>query len=430
MCKHRLYSYLRLTKRVENDYGTNIKEAKQERIQENSMKLTIPGLCFLTSSIPLKFNTDGHDTLFKPMSDDPCASENVLVLTNIHVQMLQLQSVNGISLFDHLDLNDDFVIPEIYDGSQNLGGKSILILMLNGWGDMILIQPALQAFYKKAASSGKSPHITLGCNWIHNFPYPNVPFIQDVRPNILTLKELGGFDLLVNLIPVNHKRSLDKSMKDLCFEILKLNGEKQDIPAPFIAPDLNRVAHIQPAFDRLRKSTGKKLCYVNWKSRFVHKNAPPQLLFKIVETLSDQYQAVLFKDAPVAKIMQKEIDASNSSVKNLSHLINDYHDTIAALSLVDAFISVDTGIVHAAGAMGIPGVALFGPFPPETHVSDYPSIIGIRGQYEGKICKGPCLETHRGCAELNFLPASESPCFKSIKADDVIEAFKKALNGI
>ncbi|MBN2180408.1 MAG: hypothetical protein JW715_00735, partial [Sedimentisphaerales bacterium] len=274
------------------------------------MNLTIPGLCFLTSSNPLKFNTDGFDTLFKPMSNNPCIPENVLVLTNIHIETLQLRSVNGISLFDHLDLNNDFAIPEIYNGSQNLGGKSILILMLNGWGDTILIQPALRAFYEKGASSEEPPNITLGCNWIHNFPYPNVPFIQNVRPNILTLKELEKFDLLVNLIPINHKKSLDKSMKDLCLDILKLNGETQNIPAPSIAPDLNRVARIQPVFDRLRESTGKKLCYVNWKSRFVHKNAPPQLFFEIVEALSDQYQAVLFKDAPVAKIMQKEIDAS------------------------------------------------------------------------------------------------------------------------
>lgn len=420
---------MRLTKRAENDYGTNIKEANQERIQKNSMKLTIPGLCFLTSSIPLEFNTDGYDTLFKSMPEGPCASENVLVLTNIHVQMLQLQSVNGISLFDHLDLNDDFRIPEIYDGSQSLEGKSILILMLNGWGDMILIQPALQAFYQKAASFGKSPHITLGCNWMHNFPYPNVSFIQDVRPNILTLKELEEFDILVNLIPVNHKRSLDKSMKDLCLETMKLNDKGSKNFKPSIIPDPGRVARFQPILEQVRKSTGKKLLCINWKSRFVHKNAPPQLLFKIVEMLSDQYQAVLFKDAPVAKIMQEEIDASDTSIINLSYLINDYHDTIAALTLVDAFISVDTGIVHAAGALGIPGVALFGPFPPETHVSDYPSIIGTRGQYEGEICKGPCLETHRGCAEVNFIPASESPCFKSIKADDVIGAFNKALNG-
>jgi len=189
----------------------------------------------------------------------------------------------------------------------------------------------------------------LACNWINNFPYPGVPYIQDIRPNILSLKELSAFDLLINFIPVNHQRSPNKSMKDLCLEILKLS--------------------------------------------------PGNV----------------------------EIDASHAPIKNLSHLIDDYHDTVAALSLVDAFISVDTGIVHAAGAMGIPGVALFGPFPPETHVVDYPSVVGIRAAYQGKTCNGPCLETHRGCAEVGFSSLKASPCLEAIRADDVIEAFEKVV---
>ena len=64
-----------------------------------------------------------------------------------------------------------------------------------------------------------------------------------------------------------------------------------------------------------------------------------------------------------------------SQLQNLSHLIGDFHDTVAAISLIDAVISVDTGIVHAAGALGVPGVVLFGPFSPETHIADYPGII-------------------------------------------------------
>ena len=80
--------------------------------------------------------------------------------------------------------------------------------------------------------------------------------------------------------------------------------------------------------------------------------------------------------------MQKDIDDLHAPIMNLSYLINDYHDTVAAQSLVDAFISVGTGIVHAAGAMGIPGVALFGTFHPETHVANYPTVIGIRSTYQ------------------------------------------------
>ena len=392
------------------------------------MELELPGLCFLTSSVPLSFDTDGHSTLFGPSVLNNFDSGHILVLTNIHVQLFNLTSVQGVSLFDSVNVPEDFKVPEVYNGSQDLGGKRILILMLNGWGDMILIQPALRSFFKKANSSGAIPRITLGCNWIHNFPYPNAQFIQEVRPNIMTLKELSEFDLLVNLIHVNHQRSANKSMKDLCLEILKLSPEHSNSGSPCIVPDSNRVRKVQPVIDQVRKQTGKKLLCVNWKSRFTHKNASPALFAYIVNQMRDKYHALLFKDAEAAKVMQKEIEALNAPITNLSHLISDYHDTVAALSLVDAFISVDTGIVHAAGAMGIPGVALFGPFPPETHIADYPSIIGIRAPYKGKTCNGPCLETHRGCAEVDFSNEKISPCFEAIPPDFVFEAFEKAIN--
>ena len=377
-----------------------------------AMELELPGLCFLTSSVPLNFDTDGHTTLFEPPALNNFGPEQILVLTNIHVQLFNLKSVQGVSLFNSIAIPEGFKAPQIYDG----------------WGDTIRIQPALQAFYKKASSSGKSPHITLGCNWIHNFPYPNVPFIQEVRPNIMTLKELSEFDLLVNLIPVNHQRSASKSMNDLCLEILKLSPEQGNSDSPCIVPDSGRMRKIKPVIDQIRKQTGKKLLCINWRSRFPHKNASPALFSNIVNQLRDKYQALLFKDAEVAEVMQKEMEPSNVPIINLSSHISDYHDSIAALSLVDAFISVDTGIVHAAGAMGIPGVALFGPFPPETHISDYPSVIGIRAPYKGNACNGPCLETHRGCAEVDFSNEKISPCFEAIGPDCVVDTLEKTVN--
>ncbi|HUT43968.1 MAG TPA: glycosyltransferase family 9 protein [Desulfobacterales bacterium] len=392
------------------------------------MELAFPGLCFLTSSVPLKFNTDGHSTLFEPSVLNDFDPEHILVLTDIHVQLFGLTSVQGVSLFNSIAIPEDFKVPQIYDGTQDLGGKRVLILMLNGWGDMILIQPALRSFFKKANSSGAIPKITIACNWIDNFPYPNAQFIQEVRPNIMTLKELSKFDLLVNLIHVNHQRSANKSMKDVCLEILKLSPGHGNSGSPCIVPDFGRVRKIKPVIDQIRKQTGKKLLCVNWRSRFPHKNASPALFSNIANQMSDKYHALLFKDAEVAEVMQKEIEDFNIPITNLSSHISDYHDTIALLSLVDAFISVDTGIVHAAGAIGIPGVALFGPFPPATHISDYPSVIGIRTPYKGKTCNGPCLETHRGCAEVDFSNEKISPCFEAIPPDFVFEAFEKAIN--
>jgi len=392
------------------------------------MNLTMLGICFLTSSIPLEFKTDGFITRFGPTDSRKSYFDNILVLTHLHVLQHKLNTVPGISLFNKVVVTNSLNVPEIYDGTQDLHGKKILIFTYNGVGDLILIQPAIRALYRMVASTGKPPRITLGCDWIHNFPYPNASYIHDVCPNILTLKEFCSFDVFVNLIPVIFQRSRERSMRDLCLDILKLGPETGGNDPPLIKPDHERVSKIKPFLDQIRKETGKKLLCVNWKSRFNHKNAPAFLFSQIADRLQDTYQALLFKDENTSEIMQKEIDAVNLPVKNLSHLIQDYPDTIAALSMVDAFVSVDTGIVHAAGALSIPGVALFGPFPPETHVSDYSSIIPIRAYFRGKECQEPCLETHRGCAEVNYSQDAVSPCFEAIKVDYVIQAFEDAVN--
>ena len=390
------------------------------------MNLTIPGISFLTASIPLNFNTDGYTTRFEPSNSRRVDADHILVLLHIQAQQNRMAEVSAISLFDTIPIPDGMPLPEIYDGTQNLRGAKVLILMLNGWGDMILIQPAIRALYWMAASAGAPPRITLGCNWIRNFPYPGAASVERVIPNILTLAQLCSFDVMVNLLPINHQRTATRSMCDLCLEILRLDPEDEHIDPPSMQPDSLRVSKIRPVFERIRRTTGKKLLYVNWRSRFPHKNASAALFARVADRLWDTHQALVLKDEAAAEIMAGEIDALGAPIMNLSHLIHDYHDTVAALSLVDAFISVDTGIVHAAGAMGVPGVALFGPFPPETHVAVYPSIVPVRANFRGKKCHGPCLETHRGCAEAGYAPHRVSPCFEAIDAADVIAAFRTA----
>lgn len=388
------------------------------------MRFTLPGFVFITSKAPLEFDTDGHKLRFQSAgASDPA---DLLVLSRIDFDRFNMRSIPAITPFEFIGAPDDFHVPRLYKKDMEIGGKSILILMLNGWGDTILVQPALHALYLKGRSRGKPPRITVGCNWIDNFPYPDAPFIEQVRPNIMPFEELRRYDIVVNLMAINYRRSAEQSMCDQYFEILGLGPEFRP-GGPSIQADRSRVEKIRPHIEAIRNGTGRKLLCINWRSRFAHKNAPAELFFEIEERLRDEYQSVLFKDGPESEIMQRQIDAASASIINLSSLVSDYHDTVAALSLMDAFISVDTGIVHAAGALGIPGVALFGPFPPETHVADYPSVRSIRAPYRGSRCNGPCLETHRGCAELNFAPDKISPCFTAIEPADVVRKLNEAV---
>lgn len=388
------------------------------------MKIKYPRLCFLKSVRPVAINTDGATTTISASSDNsPLDPACVLVLPVTSAKFIQKQEGSDcVSLHGSINVPGHFGLPEVFDGSQDLRGKKVLIIMVNGWGDLILVQPAFRLLFEEVSRTGDAPRITLACGWIKNFPYLNAPYISGVRPNILTLDDLRDFDIMINLTILNQQRTKNISMKDLYLQEFGMAKLKDKLSLPSISPDPKRVNRLHPFLDEIRSRTGKKLLYINWKSRFPHKNALPELAFEIARRLADQYHAVFFKDRSVADMMEQEVRAAKAPVQSLSHLINDLHDTVAAISLIDAVISVDTGIVHASGALGVPGVALFGPFPPDTHIADYPSIIGVRSDYQGSKCKGPCEETHRGCMEIGFAPDRISPCFQAIGADEIIEA--------
>lgn len=390
------------------------------------MEFEYPGLCFLRSDRPVAINTDGVATTIRPSpNSSPVNPASILILPVSSAKFIQKQEGSDyISLHTSIDVPDDFGLPEVFDGRQDLRGKKILIIMFTGWGDTILVQPAFLALYEEVTKTGGAPKITLACDWIKNFPYLDAPYISRIRPNVLTFDELRDFDIMINLTPLNQNRIKNVSMKDLYLQQFRMADWKNRLSRPSISADPKRVNRLRPFLDNIRSKTGKKLLYINWKSRLHHKNASPELAFEIARRLADQYHAVFFKDRSVADVMDQEVKVCRAPVQNLSHLISDFHDTVAAISLVDAIISVDTGIVHAAGALGVPGVALFGPFPPETHIADYPNIIGVRSDYQGSKCKGPCQETHRGCAEIGFAPNGISPCFEAIKTHEVIGALK------
>lgn len=386
------------------------------------MNIQIPGIYFLQSSIPLEFTTDNQVKKITPATDGNDELDSTFILNELQMQLFNIRDHKEIFFSATLSLPDDLHFPVLFDGTKNLSNKKILFLMLTGFGDTILIEPVVRAFHQKFFSNSEHPGISIAGNWIASFPYSRAPYISKVHSNILSLKELMAYDVLVNFIPTHFIKSATTSIQESYANVLQISIKKEDT-VPVIYPDKARQEKLRPLFDQIRTKTGKKLLYVNWLARFPHKNAPVHLFDEIINLLPD-YQVVTFNENSNSQIINEECTRMKASLINLSEHISDYHDTIAALSLVDAFISVDTGVVHAAGALKIPGIALFGPFPPETHIFCYPTIIGMRSNSTGEKCQEPCLETHRGCRAIDY-KSGISPCFQTFSAKDILAAFNE-----
>ena len=105
------------------------------------MRIEYPGLCFLKSERPVAINTDGVATTIRPSPNSSSVNpSNILILPATSAKFIQKQEGSDcVSLHGSIDVAGDIDLPEVFDGSQDLRGKKILIIMLNGWGDVILV---------------------------------------------------------------------------------------------------------------------------------------------------------------------------------------------------------------------------------------------------------------------------------------------------
>lgn len=101
-------------------------------------------------------------------------------------------------------------------------------------------------------------------------------------------------------------------------------------------------------------------------------------------------------------------------------------ETLAVLGLMDGWIGPDSGLTHAAGALGIPGVGIFGAFQWQTRLPEGSSIRGLNGY-------APCAPCHHLARSSRWVPGA--PCEKAnccialaaIKPDRVVGLLLKQM---
>ncbi len=83
-------------------------------------------------------------------------------------------------------------------------------------------------------------------------------------------------------------------------------------------------------------------------------------------------------------------------------------ESAAILATCDAFLGPDSGLVHVAGALGIPTVALYAAFPARLRTAYAPSVASL----SGALPCAPCFH-HSG---QRVFPA-QGPCERSRECD-------------
>jgi len=111
---------------------------------------------------------------------------------------------------------------------------------------------------------------------------------------------------------------------------------------------------------------------------------------------------------------------SPPNIVDLTGRFNNIRKLAAFIEALDLLICPDSSMAHIAGALNLPTIALYGPFPAKLRIGDYPRAVALQGQAD---C-APCF--HHGYA----LPCGRRHCsaLEAIQPDHIVAVAREMLN--
>ncbi len=212
-----------------------------------------------------------------------------------------------------------------WDGSQDLNGKTILILSEQGYGDTI----QFCRFIPQLKSRGAIVHFVV------------------LKPLIELMQQVPGVDRLFDEQEALPPYDYYCELMSLPFA---LQSTLENLPAPdhyLSAP----VASVQAWQTRFDDSRSRRVGIV-WSGNPSHTNNHLRSIpLEIIQPLfSQEFEFV---------VLQKELSGDERrliqqypNLKFFGEQVGGFADTAALIELVDVVITVDTSVAHLAGAMG------------------------------------------------------------------------------
>ena len=218
----------------------------------------------------------------------------------------------------------DFVQP-LWSGQQTLAGKTLLLHAEQGLGDTLQFcrfAPALAAQGANVVLEVGRPLVSL------------LGTLPGVRQTIAAGDSLPEFDLHCPLLSL--PLALGLTLANL------------PAPEPYLRPSDGKLAHWR---ERLGPAGRPRIGLV-WSGNSAHLNDQRRSLplAQLLRHLPPEYQYIsLQKDirADDQRVLDRQTD-----VLNFTQDLRDFSDTAALCALMDLVISVDTSLVHLAGAIG------------------------------------------------------------------------------
>ena len=320
----------------------------------------------------------------------------------------------------------DVVSADIRQAAEHdLNGKRVLVFRRGGFGDCLWISRIilkLQQSYPDASfefASHPRHHMVFNAN----------PMIREQYPYPIPLSAFEGADYHLCFENCIEPDRTGRSVYDLFAEragIVLDAGEK--IPN-YTLPSYPGKRITRFLSDLGIKATDRKIMIhmgasSPWKSWhplhvFVVAYALGQAGFKVF--LAGNANVFPFKTDKMPNVIQCCYHERNGQRIDMLTM----EETLTLMSRCELFIGPDSGLIHFSAALGVPAIAIYGPFPAKAYVSTYPNVTAIEPD-PGVCDRQPCFpHMDNRCPRMDQQGFSE--CLNSVTPERVFAEIEKKL---
>ncbi len=275
-------------------------------------------------------------------------------------------------------LGDDDFLYEPYavrKWNTDMAGEvdSFLLMCWGGLGDLVSLSPVfrtLKTVYGVKRLWLSSPGITKHWfgEWVdHTLGYP------------VMQKRLEGADAVFVLENI-FEDTMRKNLTDVFAEKLGI-VIPDELRHPFLHVDPCTVEYVRTLLPPKR---GKYVA-IHFSGSVPERSIPIEKAMALAFRIADEgHTAILYGKWTDLSTFKRDESGGKTSVRelrpgvyNLCGLLENQDEMVAAMSLMDFFIGPDSGLLHLAGALGVPGLGIFIPYHSSIRIGYYPSLSGV-----------------------------------------------------
>ena len=275
-------------------------------------------------------------------------------------------------------------------------GKLIVFITAPVWREVVVMSHSADLVYANRW-------------WIYPFAFP------------MRIKFFGLIDTVYNPKTTGEKSFTSGTNAHLIDDLAASCGLRVTPRLPKLCPSRELVEKTRTVFGLDFKATqGRLLIGINpgpsWRVREWEASKWQELVNKI----HSDYDAVVVQFGTNKGDGSCEYDDLNGVISVAGRLKGE--ELVALISVCELIISIDSGPVHMAGAVGTPVIGLFGPLDPASRLPPDSKALGLFSHV-------PCLFCHNRTPVIHWFDScpNDIACMKTLEVESVFDAVKSVL---